>query len=157
MRIPTVLPTGLYWRAVPLILIALSVVLFLVSATLLGTWMIGWAKLAWLLLLSFETFFLPYALVPLAFRGVTLLPWINIDLDKECGIDGSDRLTQRVLISALIILPGLPILSAYDHVPQSLLDIPLDLVFAGKGTAFVFVVLVAVLAIPNYETIRSRK
>jgi hypothetical protein len=111
----------------------------------------------WLLLLSFETFFLPYAFVPLALRGVTLLPWTKIDHSREFSIDGPDRLAQRILISALIILPGLPILSAYDRGPQSLLDIPFELVVAGKGTAYVFIILVAVLAIPDFKPMQSRR
>ena len=157
MRIPTILSKGLYWRTVPLILIALSVVMFLTTATLLSTWTIGWVKLAWLLLLSFETFFLPYAFVPIALRGVTLLPWVKIDYGKEFSIDGPDRLAQRTLISALIILPGLPILSAYDRGPQSLIDIPLGLVVAGNGTAYVFIILVAVLAIPDFKPMQPRR
>ena len=155
MRLPFPAKPGLYWTGLPLVLVGLSLVLFLVSATLLGVWTAGWSALVLLLLLSIETFFLPYALIPIALRLPTFLPWVRYDLKRHFVIDGEGRLIQRIIIGALVVMSGMPIMGARDMPPPEWapdwLALPAILLMAGRGTVVFFALLMVVLAFPDFS------
>jgi len=147
-------PKGQYWTLVPLMLTGLSLTLFAATALLFGVWANGWLGALMLLALCVETFFLPYLLLPLALRLPQLLPWVRFDLKAELGINSKNPIPQRILLGALILLPGLPVLAAYDgHIAARAAAswiAPVDILArAGAGTALVFVILALVLAIPD--------
>lgn len=146
---------GFYWTVLPLGLVVLSLVLFGVTALLHGVWNNGWLGAGLLLALCFETFFLPYFLLPLATRLPKYLPWPGFDPALEFDVRGEGKLAQRILLAALILLPGLPVLAAYDsHImarATATWYAPFEVLLnAGLGTIAVFAVLAAVLAIPDF-------
>jgi|GEM_PF-1791430 len=163
MRLPTKAPhigirlnaaKGFYWTVLPLALAALSLLLFAAAAVLLEVWAAGWPAALLLLALCFETFFLPYLLVPIALWLPTLLPWVHYDLVKQFGLDGKGEARHRILLGAMILLPGLPVLAAYDsHITQLAMSswhAPGEiLIRASVGTVLIFIILTAVLAIPD--------
>jgi len=154
MRLPEVPKKGLYWKFVPLILAAASLLLFVVSLVLLAPWSRGWMAVLLLFLLSIETFFLPYLLLPLALRLPALMPWVKHTPSEEFSIDGEGRLAQRIILGALIILAGLPILTAHDASAPSwvpaFLGLPAILILSARSTAIIFLVLTLVLAVPDF-------
>ncbi len=153
MHLPVLPKTGLYWKVVPLILAALSLVLFFAAALVLSPWDRGWQPVLLLFLLSVETLFLPFLLLPLSLRLPTLLPWVDFAPGKEFSIDGPGRMAQRIILGMLIVLSGLPVLTAHDAVAPAwvpgFLAVPVILVLAARGTVIIFALLALALAIPD--------
>lgn len=145
---------GAYAFFVPVILLALTMLLFISAGLILNVWADGWIAIVLLLALCTETFFLPYILMPFAVWLPTLLPWVKYNFNDKLELDGESRLTWGTLLCAMILLPGLPVLSAYDSEVAALAAetwwAPLEiLVQGGIGTIAVFIVMACALAIPG--------
>jgi len=153
---------GTYATVVPLILVVPTLLLFVIAGLALNARADGWLGVLVLLALCTETFFLPYILVPIAIWLPTRLPWVSYRIDNELGNHRENRLVRRVLISAMILLPGLPALAAYDSEVGALAResslAPLNiLVQGGIGTVAVFALMAIALAIPNFVNEQSEK
>lgn len=153
MRMPQLPARGVYWKALPLILAVLSLALFLAAASILGPWNQGGSAVLLLFLLSVETLFLPYLLLPVALRAPSLLPWVHKNMGAQFSIDGPDRLAERIALGVLIVLTGLPVLTAYSApVPgwvPSYLALPAQLAIAAEVPVIIFALVAGALAIPE--------
>jgi len=142
-----------YWRLLPPILALLGLSIFLISGIILMPWTNGWLSVAVLFLLSFETLFLPYLVLPLAICLPALLPWVNYSSEIEAGIVGTDRLPQRILLGATIIMSGLPVMASYEAASNFsgpfYLTIPFAFIHGARFPIFVFLLLTVVLALPD--------
>ncbi|MBN4046389.1 hypothetical protein JYU02_00130 [bacterium AH-315-P15] len=147
---------GLYVTHVPIILAACSTALFLVAAFTMAIWNQGWAASLLLVLLCFETFFLPYALLPLATKAPSLLPWVKYRPHDEFGLDGTDRLRQRVIVASLLVLPGIATLGAFSEAaaqPSLWLQVLTGFLLGARVPGAVFALLTLVLALPDFTKV----
>jgi len=107
-----------------------------------------------LLILCTETFFLPYLLIPIAIWLPTLLPWVKYNARDILKLENQRQTAQGILFCAMVLLPGLPVLSAYDSEVAALTAeawwAPFEILAQGGiGTIFVFIVMSLVLAFPG--------
>ena len=110
---------GLYWTKLPLILLGLAALILVAAGSNLSIWSQPWHRLAILAGLSFEMFFLPYFLLPLAVRIPLLAPWCDFRPEEEFGIDGENRIRQRSIVIGFIVVSGMATLSAYGSAAPS--------------------------------------
>ncbi len=146
---------GTYATIVPFILLAPTLLLFVTAGQILNVWADGWPRALVFFALCAETFYLPYLLIPITFWLPTQLPWVNYSINNEFGVGVEKHSAQGILIGAMILLPGLPVLAAYDSeiivlTAESWL-VPFEILArGGAGTFAVFFAVGIALAIPDF-------
>ncbi len=148
----------LYVTRVPLILAALAGFTFVSAFLALGAWNRSLLQIALLGALSIEMYLLPYVLIPAAVRLPTCLPWVRYNVGDEFGIDGNNRLRQRVLVGCLLILPGLATLGAFGSIGTDMpwyLYLALTLWHGAQVPLLVFAALTLILTLPDLSSAQT--